>query len=211
MFDAKVVKDSLAHHKHIFEFSVGMWTLLTGYVVYILYTQTKPEQRDLMPYQFLITTWLLANYEIGNRVINKVKALRDLEKQGHDAVKLAKEYIAFFDQHFKYRLYTNVAYFLSIGLSVPPMIKQAMSGDLPWSEVWEYMLFLAFLGTISGMVVMSLNYPFIIHTVSYTFSGIIVAVMSVQEHKMTRRLQKWKPKSIFYSKVNPMVISPLMV
>ena len=56
------------------------------------------------------------------------------------------------------------------------------------------MLVLAALGTFSGMVVMSMNYPFIIHTVSYTFSFIIVSLMTMHEHKMVRRLRNWNPK-----------------
>ena len=68
--------------------------------------------------------------------------------------------------------------FFLIGISVPPMLIQAFEGKLPWSDVFQYMAYLAFLGTISGMAIMSLNYPFIIHTFSYTISGIILAVLA---------------------------------
>ena len=53
------------------------------------------------------------------------------------------------------------------------------------------MVFLAWIGTFSGMVIMSLNYPFIIHTVSYTFSGIFLAVIFTYEKKILTKLQKW--------------------
>tara|TARA_B110000305_G_C18804977_1_gene344372 strand:+ start:252 stop:455 length:204 start_codon:yes stop_codon:yes gene_type:complete len=53
------------------------------------------------------------------------------------------------------------------------------------------MFFLAWIGTFSGMVIMSLNYPFIIHTVSYCFSGIFLAVIFTYEKKILTKLQKW--------------------
>ena len=56
------------------------------------------------------------------------------------------------------------------------------------------MAYLAFLGTISGMVIMSLNYPFILHTVSYTFSGVILTVMHCKEKAVLKSLKAWEQK-----------------
>ena len=91
--------------------------------------------------------------------------------------------------------------FLSIGLSTPPMLWECLTGKFPWSELVEYMLVLAWLGTFSGMVIMSMNYPFIIHTVSYTLSGVMLLVLSMMEHHRLSKLKQWKPKVQPYSYV----------
>ena len=74
------------------------------------------------------------------------------------------------------------------------MLQEAFAGNLPWKDVAEYMLFLAFLATLTGMVFLSYNKPLVLHTISYTVSGIMVAYMSMREHMWVTRLQKWNPK-----------------
>ena len=88
----------------------------------------------------------------------------------------------------------GMAGFFLMGISTPPMLIQAFEGKLPWSDVFAYMAILAFLGTISGMAIMSLNYPFMAHTFSYTISGIILAVLSCKESGIVKSLKSWQNK-----------------
>ena len=78
-----------------------------------------------------------------------------------------------------------------MGLSVPDMLKEAIEGTLPWEDVLAYLAFLCFMGCISGMAIMSMNAPFIVHSYSYTFSGIILLFIGYKEYKSLTRLRKW--------------------
>ena len=73
-------------------------------------------------------------------------------------------------------------FFLLMGLTVPGMLKEAIEGTFPWEDVLAYLGFLCFLGCISGMVIMSMNAPFIIHSYSYTFGGIILIFIAYKEY-----------------------------
>ena len=44
------------------------------------------------------------------------------------------------------------------------------------------------------MIVMSLNYPFMIHAASYTFSGIFLLSIYYYEKKIDARIKKWANK-----------------
>ena len=92
-------------------------------------------------------------------------------------------------------MYTSILVSVSIGLAVPPMLKEAFAGELPWSEVAEYMFVLAFIGTISGMVIMSMNYPFILHTCSYSIGLVVVLIFSHINKNLVKKINAWKPKS----------------
>ena len=81
-----------------------------------------------------------------------------------------------------------------MGASVPDMIHQCFTGQLPWSDFFQYMLYLAFLGTISGMIIMSLNYPFMLHSASYTFMGGIFIYRYCAERSIKNNLEKWASK-----------------
>ena len=69
-----------------------------------------------------------------------------------------------------------------MGLSVPDMLKEAIEGTFPWEDVLAFMTFLCFLGCISGMAIMSMNAPFVVHCYSYTFSGIILLYIGFKEY-----------------------------
>ena len=81
-----------------------------------------------------------------------------------------------------------------MGILTPPMLEEAIAGKMPWSDVAAFMLYLAFLGTISGMVVMSLNYPFIFHTVSYTLSAVWMAFKACKDKKMVKQVKEWRDR-----------------
>ena len=78
-----------------------------------------------------------------------------------------------------------------MGLSVPDMLKEAIEGTFPWEDVLAFMIFLCFLGCISGMAIMSMNAPFIVHCYSYTFSGIILLFIGFKEYSSLKKLRKW--------------------
>jgi len=75
------------------------------------------------------------------------------------------------------------------------MLQEIFAGGLPWSMVANYMLFLAFLGTISGMVLMSLNLPFIMHTCSYTIGLVFTIIFACRNYGYVRKINAWNPKS----------------
>ena len=191
IFDEKEPMASVKFCKYQMVATGVAWAVLSVMVSYVRYTQTKPEQRDLIPYEFLITLVSVATMDFNHNILEKVKTLRVKEKAGHDTKELAKELRDTYDQQFTVKMGIHSAFFLSVGLATPPMLKEAFAGQFPWSEVAEYMLILAFLGTISGMVLMSLNYPFIIHTVSYTLSLPILLGMGLHEHGKLKSLRKW--------------------
>ena len=78
-----------------------------------------------------------------------------------------------------------------MGLSVPDMLKEAIEGTFPWEDVLAFMAFLCYLGCISGMAIMSMNAPFIVHCYSYTFSGIILLLIGFKEYSSLKKLRKW--------------------
>ena len=171
--------------------TVVIYAALTVMVCYVRYTQVKPEQRDLLPYEFLVTMVAALTVDLNHNIIEKEKALRAQEKVGHETKALALDMRTTYEKEYTYKMCLHAAFFLSIGLSTPPMLKEAFAGTFPWSEVAEYMLVLAFLGTISGMVIMSMNYPFIMHTVTYTLSLPILLGMATKEHGNLKELRKW--------------------
>ena len=193
VFDSPTVKSAESLHKTLSILSVLMWAVLNGFCGYYYFTQTKPEQRAFTAFVCVTTIWTLLDLDFASKLFHKVADLKAREKAGEEVSHLVSEFKAFYDQGYKCKYYTGFLFCFLIGISTPPMLKQAFEGQIPWSDVAEYMLFLAFLGTISGMVVMSLNYPFIIHTVSYTVSGMIVPVITFINYRQNRRIQNWQP------------------
>ena len=136
-----------------------------------------------------MSAWSYFNIQINESILKTEEELRALEKQGHDSKKLMEQYTAHVaDKNSKKSKY-GFLFFLSIGLATPPMLYDCFTGSLAWSEMFAYMVALAWMGTISGMVIMSMNYPFIIHTVSYTFSGVMLAILTCQEHGRLSKLK----------------------
>ena len=194
IFDSKEIAGAVRQHKGEIYLTVGAWIGVMGVVAYCLTEYTKPEQRVFGPYVIIVTLECIANYFMSKGILSKVEEMRERESEGEDVKALAQEFKDFNWHTFVRKSCVGFTYFLAVGLATPPMLKEAFAGDMPWSEVAEYMLFLAFLGTISGMVIMSMNAPFIVHTVSYTFSGVFLLVLGCYEHSVHKGIEKWAEK-----------------
>ena len=191
IFDSSEVKDTLKHHYRNCILTWVAWIGLSLMVCYFRYTQTKPEQRNLVPYEILLTLICVFNLEINQKIARKVKELRAREDVGEANKSLALEFKNYYAEMFKYKAIGGFCYFLSVGISTPDMLKECIEGKLPWKDLVAFLVFLAFVGTLSGMIVMSLNYPFMIHSATYTFSGIFLLSIYCYEKKIETRLKKW--------------------
>ena len=78
-----------------------------------------------------------------------------------------------------------------MGLSIPEMIKDVLNGSLPVKMLIFYLVIGAFMGTISLTVVLSLNAPFIAHTVVYTVMGLCLFLSHRKEKKLAAALKEW--------------------
>ena len=59
-----------------------------------------------------------------------------------------------------------------------------------WGAIAEWMLIYAIIGSISGLIVMSMNGPVIFHSFSYTFGGIALICIGCYEYYSFRKLDK---------------------
>ena len=197
IFDQPEIQSVLTHHSHNKILSLVAWALLSVMVIYVMTTQwDHPAQKDLIPYEIIVSLICWYNFDLDQQIIHRVEILKAKESKGIPAQKLADKFKSFYHETITHKSWAALAFFLLIGLSTPPMLKEAIEGKLPWKDVGEYMLYLAFMGTISLMVIMSMNFPFIIHTMSYTLSGVFLLVIYLHESKLRKKVDNWSKTSL---------------
>ena len=140
----------------------------------------------------MITLICFYNYDVGVEVKNKIDTLRVREQAGEIAAHLSTEFRVHYETVYKNQSMYGGIYFILMGLLTPPMLMECLQGKLAWKDLAAYMLVLAFLGTISGMIVMSLNYPFMMHAATYTVSGITVVLTQLHQYRVVKKVREWE-------------------
>lgn len=187
-----------------------VWPTLIGLVIHCLIKYSKPEQRVFGPYVIIVTLQCLVQVLLNQSVLSKIESLREEEKSSSDLKELAAEFRDFYWKTFSRKSMISFIYFLAIGLSTPPMLKEAIAGQFPWSEVAAFMLYLAFMETISGMVILSMNAPFIIHTVTYTLSGVVLLILGIYEYRVHSKVNQWAERIANGSASTQLIFVPVV-
>ena len=149
---------------------------------------TDLKNQNITSYMLLLTFLCGFNFYTNRRIIQYIEELREMEQSGSNPKALANELRDFYFRTIRLRRIVAILFLILVVPLSPFIFNEILEGNV---AIIFQSYFLVLIGSLSGMIIMSMNLPFIAAGVTFTYGGIALICISCYEHFQWKRLVGW--------------------